>query len=521
MHEPAARGARRAQPPRLPLQLEIVASLLVVMLGGLAIVAAVVGGIAAANVEREALGRLELGARQIERLRGGGTGRLADVAALLATLDRRALGASFHVHDAEGRAIWSARPRGPADPELAQRIAEARARGPLLVGGGFPPDDLRYIAPIEGSGGEPGAVVGIVSAQEFRARLLPLLWSLGWVLSIAALVFVAFGAYLLRYRIVLPLLRLTATADRIGAGELSARVVPGGPEELAQLGERMNEMVTSLERERRALVEAEASLARSERLASVGRLSAGVAHEVGNPVAAILGYAEVASRDGAAAPRTREVVARIRDEALRIRALVRELLDLGRGAPLEVARLEPGALVERLAERLRPQPLLAGIALETRVEPGLPAVVADSRRIEQVLVNLIENAAHALRGAAARRIELAAVRARLPGRPERRRDDPPGAGFSGARRSDAVAFLVEDCGPGIDAEHLPHVFDPFFTTKQPGEGTGLGLWNAHRIAELHGGAVQVESAPGRTRFSLILPVADQGNDGHASRPDHR
>ncbi len=509
----------RARRPRL--QLEIVASLLVVMLAGLAIVAAVVGGIAAANVEREALGRLELGARQLERLRAGGTGRLADLAALLATLDRRALGAEFRVHDADGREVWSARPRGPADTALAERIARAHARGPLVQGGGFPPQDLRYVAPIAGPAGETGAVVGVVSAAELYARVLPLLASLGWVLSIAALVFVAFGAYLLRYRIVLPLLRLTATADRIGAGDLAARVIPGGPQELALLGERMNQMAESLEQKRSALLEAQASLARNERLASVGRLSAGVAHEVGNPVAAILGYAEVAGRDAGAAPRTREIIARIREEGLRIRALVRELLDLGRGAPLDAARFEPAALVERVSERLRPQPLLAGISFETHVEPNLPVLFADARRIEQVLVNLIENAAHALRGAASPQIRLRAARAQLPGRPGRRSDDAAEAGFASTRRPDAIVFRVEDNGPGIDPEHLPHVFDPFFTTKEPGQGTGLGLWNAHRMAELSGGAVQVESAPGRTRFSLYLPLADQVDDGHASRPDHR
>ncbi len=506
---------------RAGVQLEIAASLLVVMLAGLGIVAAVVGGIAAGNVEHEALARLELGARQIGRLRAGGTGRLSDTAALLATLDRRALGGEFRVHDAEGRQVWSGRPRGAADPELAQSIAQARAHGPLVRGGGFPPGDLIYVAPIEGAPGERGAVIGVTSAQELRARLVPLLGSLGWVLSIAALVFVAFGAYLLRYRIVRPLQSLTAAADRIGAGDLAARVAPAGPAELAQLAERMSEMAASLERDRRALGEAEALLARSERLASVGRLSAGVAHEVGNPVAAILGYAEVAARDAGAAPRTREILGRIRDEALRIRALVRELLDVGRGAPLEVSRLDAAELVARVAERLRPQPMLAGIELATEVEAGLPALAGDARRIELVLANLIENAAHALRGTPSPRIELRAERARLPGPPARRRDDRPGADFAGARRSDAIAFAVEDAGPGIDPEHLPHVFDPFFTTKDPGEGTGLGLWNAHRIAELHGGAMQVESAPGRTRFSLILPLADQGIDGHASRPDHR
>jgi signal transduction histidine kinase len=84
-----------------------------------------------------------------------------------------------------------------------------------------------------------------------------------------------------------------------------------------------------------------------------------------------------------------------------------------------------------------------------------------------------------------------------------------------------VALEVLDNGPGIAEEHLPHVFDPFFTTKEPGKGTGLGLWNAHRCAELLGGTLEVASSPGRTCFSLILPASDTPVDVRPADPDHR
>jgi signal transduction histidine kinase len=91
--------------------------------------------------------------------------------------------------------------------------------------------------------------------------------------------------------------------------------------------------------------------------------------------------------------------------------------------------------------------------------------------------------------------------------PARRRSDAASGGAIGHRS--LVRLLVTDNGPGIEVDVLPHIFDPFFTTKEPGEGTGLGLWNAHRLAELLGGRLEVETAPGRTCFSLILPCADR------------
>jgi len=320
----------------------------------------------------------------------------------------------------------------------------------------------------------------------------------------------------------LPLEALAAGTRRIAAGDLHARIAELGPAELAELAGAFNRMAESLEQERERVLQAQESLSRSRRLASLGQLAAGVAHEVGNPVAAILGYAEVCLRDKSATPRTRELASLIGEEALRVRDLVREMLDLSRPEALALESLPPGVLLERVAERMRRQPILAGIALRVLIEPDLPPVEVDLRRVEQVFVNLIENAAHALRGGREPHIELAARRSHAPSRPARRVDDPELGSFVARRTPDAVALEVVDNGPGIDGEDLPRVFDPFFTTKGPGEGTGLGLWNAHRIAELLGGRLEVTSQSGRTCFRLVLPAADT-TLGHAQAPrtDHR
>ena len=162
------------------------------------------------------------------------------------------------------------------------------------------------------------------------ARLVPLLWSSAWVLMIAAAVFVAFGTYLLRGRIVLPLRALSAGTRRIASGDLSARIPINDSNELGDLAGHFNQMADSLARENEALTRARTSLTRSERLATLGQLAAGVAHEVGNPIAAVLGYSEVTLRDSELSPKSREMATRTRDEALRIRGLIREMLDLSR-----------------------------------------------------------------------------------------------------------------------------------------------------------------------------------------------
>ncbi len=504
------------------LQLEIVASLFVVMLAGLAIIAVVMAAGVGRTVEREAVTRMRMGAHQLQRLAATGTGRLADLAALVRTLDARRYGASWSVYDADGRRIVHGAPAPPADAEYRALVERAWREAGVVTGGGLPVTDLVLALPITDLAGRRGTLVGTVAASELSARLMPLFGSLAWVLSIAAVVFVVFGSWLLRRRIVVRVHALSEAARAIGAGELDVRLRFEGADELAELAQRFSEMAASLERQRNQLIEAHGLVSRNERLASVGRLAAGVAHEVGNPVSAILGYAEVAGRGGEVPERTRNAVERIRDEALRIRALVRELLDLARTQELELASHDPVALVRRVLERLGQQALLEGIDLDLSAEEGLPCVEVDERRTAQVVVNLIENAGYAVRGTEAPRIGVRVERARLPRGRARRRQDRADLSFVGDRAWDGVAIRVVDNGCGIDPDDLPHVFDPFFTTKDQGIGTGLGLWNGYRVAELLGGSLEVESCPGRTAFSLILPAADtDGEHGVPARTDHR
>jgi two-component system NtrC family sensor kinase len=504
------------------VQLEIVANLFVMMLAGLALVTAVMVGLSARALREDALERLRMGARHLERSAEGGTRRLADLAAIARASGPRLAGGELRVLDEEGREPGQAA-RAPQERESLEALfSAARESGEGVATPGLLLGDLTLVRPIALRGGERGWVVARTSGDVLRERFAPFVASSAWLLLVATAAFVGFGSWLLRRRVVSPLAVLSAATKRVADGDLRSRIAEAGPLELAELARSFNSMAGSLEHEREARMRAQESLSRSRRLASLGQLAAGVAHEVGNPVAAILGYSEVCLRDREASPRTRELVERIGEEALRIRGLVREMLDLSRPDALALERLAPAALLERARERMRDQPLLAGIELELACEPELPEVEVDARRVDQVLVNLIENAAHALRGVAAKRIRLEARRAPLAARPSRRSDDAPGASFVSRRVPDGVALEVIDNGPGVDPEHLPHVFDPFFTTKDPGEGTGLGLWNAHRIAELLGGRLEVTSESGRTCFSLVLPAVDtKRDDGQTSRAPDR
>jgi signal transduction histidine kinase len=240
-------------------------------------------------------------------------------------------------------------------------------------------------------------------------------------------------------------------------------------EERARLAGKVAELTGA----NRALAEARASLVRSEKLATVGRLAAGIAHEVGNPLGAVAGYAELARarlpRD--ADPQVREALERIATAADRIDRIVRDLLDFARPSPLEVRPVALGSAVEA-AERLASvQARFREVQVARDLPADLPPVLGDERHLSQVVLNLLLNAGDAMKGRG--RVE---VRVR--------------------RSGDQVQLSVTDTGPGIPAEDLPRVFDPFFTTKEPGQGSGLGLAICHSIVESMGGSIDAASPPG-------------------------
>ncbi len=235
----------------------------------------------------------------------------------------------------------------------------------------------------------------------------------------------------------------------------------------------------------------ESELLRSEKLASVGLMAAGIAHEINNPLTSILGYAKLLLEDRPSDAPDREALALVAEEARRVQDIVRGLLVYARAEPGRFGATDVNASVTRTLSLMQPELKKRRVRLDTALDPELPRIAADARRIEQVFVNLLQNAAQAM-GAAS-----------------------DGDGARGGTmtvttrfRDDHVEVVFEDTGPGIATADLPRIFDPFFTTKGPGEGTGLGLALSREIVVRHGGRLECDSTPGTgTRFTVVLPAA--------------
>jgi len=238
-------------------------------------------------------------------------------------------------------------------------------------------------------------------------------------------------------------------------------------------------------------VRLEAQLVQSEKMAAVGQLVSGVAHELNNPLTSIAGLAEFLLEQPAAGDRGRDHLRVIREQADRATKIVRNLLTFARKGPTEVEAFQLNELVERTVALVAYEARLHEIAFTVTLDPALPPLVGDRYQIQQVVLNLVANAMHA-------------VRENAPGRPRR-------VGITTARQDKDVTLRVADSGPGIDSALLPHLFTPFFTTKEPGHGTGLGLSISYRILETHGGSLSVEPpAEGGAAFVMRLPAEATG-----------
>ncbi len=334
------------------------------------------------------------------------------------------------------------------------------------------------------------------------------------VLTIVALdvgIFIIFGHYVVTRHVLRPVERLMAVADAVASGDLGARAPGAETRDFATLAERLNRMTDHL-------LDAQSQLVHSEKLAGIGRLAAGVAHEVGNPLGAIGTYVEVLRRRGA----DPEVVAGLARELERIDAIVRSLLDYARPREEALQAIEPAAVVRSTFALLAGQGALKQVRAELDVVDGVPPILGRAHLLEQALVNLVLNAVDAApegvvvlgarrwayepgRGAPQRASDSG--RAAFPRPPTRR----PARSEFAAGLPGALVF-VADSGAGVRPEDRERVFDPFFTTKPPGQGTGLGLAIVARAVHDMGGVVWVDSArEGGAAFKMFFPVIPSGH----------
>jgi len=356
---------------------------------------------------------------------------------------------------------------------------------------------------------------GALVLAVLSAVLAPLLGRglLGFVLLavlIAAdvVIFLGFGRFLVSRLVTAPMEALVDATQAVASGELSRRAPPGDTREFDRLAESVNQMTERL-------LDAQGALVRAEKLASVGRLAAGIAHEVGNPLAAVANYVELLRRRGVEP----DIVAAIDREAHRIDVIVRSLLDYARPRDARREPVDLAAVASRAVELLRSQGALRPVSVDVAPGTGLPPVLGDPAALEQVFVNLLLNAVDAAGDGG--RIAVVAAVTRL-GEPEaERRGSDLGEGARALPRSSrrstrhlegaadgslAVQIVVADSGGGVPAELRDRIFDPFFTTKAPGKGTGLGLAIVQRIVQDHGGRVDVSAArEGGAAFTVTLP----------------
>ena len=235
----------------------------------------------------------------------------------------------------------------------------------------------------------------------------------------------------------------------------------------------------------------ERAVVQSEKMAAIGQLTAGIAHEINNPLATIAGCAEsMRSRLEDEVSQTerseiREDALVIEEEAYRLKGILQNLLELSRRGPADgPAYCDPRRVAEKTASLMRHNPKMSGIALEVECAESVAPVSANEDHLVQVMLALLSNAADAVEKEGRVRV---AVR-------------PAG--------EDEVVLSVEDNGPGVPQELRERVFEPFFTTKPPGEGTGLGLAVAYGLVQAHGGRLELASPGERgTRFDVFLPVA--------------
>lgn len=346
-----------------------------------------------------------------------------------------------------------------------------------------------------------------------------------------------FGRYLLDRLVLRPMAALTAAADELAAGNLAQRAQSAETRDFTELAERFNAMTDRL-------LDAQSQLVRTEKLATVGRFAAGVAHEVGNPLSAIGTYLEVLQQRGA----DPEIVAAASHEAARIDRIVRGLMDYARPRDEHLGAVDLEQVIRGVHELLGRQGALRDVTVTLACERGLPLVRGNAHALEQVVVNVMLNAADAAKGG---EVIVGAVPWRYRGldEPWRRRSDPLVGPMErspereGVARTDdpsirrsahpsirrpwrpdlppgslGVLLYVADSGPGVPPEDRERVFDPFFTTKPPGFGTGLGLAVVQRTVHQCGGVVWVETArEGGAAFKVFLPAVSAGPaDGSAA-----
>jgi two-component system NtrC family sensor kinase len=324
-----------------------------------------------------------------------------------------------------------------------------------------------------------GSIVGSLYVGARQASFLKLVNEFNARISIIAL-----GSILLAVMIAIPISRsitrpiaeLVQAHEKVTRGDRTVSVPVEGTGELAILGCSFNTMVETLRTTEQQLIQ-------SEKLASVGQLAAGVAHEINNPLGTILLFSDIMRKELPPDDSRRDDLHMIMNEATRCKTIVSDLLNFARQNEVLAQTTDVNALLSQTIEEIKIQPIFEKTQIIPRLEPTLPNIQADPAQLKEVFINIMTNAAEAMEGGGSLAITT-----------ERTADE-------------MIKISFRDTGCGIPEENLSKIFTPFFTTKPIGKGTGLGLAIVYGIVKMHRGQIYVESEVGvGSTFTISLPI---------------
>jgi len=302
------------------------------------------------------------------------------------------------------------------------------------------------------------------------------------LLTLAAMVTISFILWFFFQTLInRPVKDLVAATNAVAKGDLTFKLEPKRNDELGILEKSFNEMT-------RKLAEAQTQLYHSDKLASIGRLAAGVAHEINNPLTGVLTYSSYLLKRSDSSPDIKADLETIVRETKRCRDIVKDLLDFARPMPVQKRNVVINQVIDRALKIVDNQMSCRQIVVETDLSPSLPSVLGDASQLQQVLINLLVNAADAI-GNQGGKIYVTTKEVKVDGR-------------------EYVQIEIQDTGSGIAEENLAKIFEPFYSTKEQ-KGTGLGLAVVWGIVDNHGGAVTVDSELGKgSTFTVRLPSGD-------------
>lgn len=398
--------------------------------------------------------------------------------------------AGLGVYDRTGRLEQ----RAGLAADLPAEVVPAREDTRRLAVAGAPA--LLVVVP-----GPSGSVAALLVAEEARLRAESVVRLVALYIGLLAVTLLIVSYGVLTRFVIGPVERLSRAAVRVAEGARELAPLREGAHELVELGSSLSTMTKALRSEeeelrrtieevraaKRDLEAAQDTVVRSERLASVGRLAAGLAHEIGNPLAAISSFQELLAESPNLDDEERDFLARMRHETDRVQGVLRDLLDFARPSRIvSTTDAEPvgdvGAAASHVVQLVRPQRAFRELTVALAIDADLPTVSMAPSRIEQVLLNLVMNAGDA---------------------------SPPGGVVAIRARGDGerVRIEVEDDGGGIAPGIATTLFEPFVTTKDVGKGTGLGLAVCRGLVESAGGAIRHEPGARGARFVVELPLA--------------